>query len=85
MGPAVGISAGDELWVARYILEVYFRSHLLQTIDENCRTLFAFVLGDFLTNFLGLQRITEIAGVVVSLDPKPIPVSFSLNNLRFCC
>ncbi|KAL1825033.1 hypothetical protein DCAR_0313144 [Daucus carota subsp. sativus] len=39
VGPAVGISAGDELWVARYILE----------------------------------RITEIAGVVVSLDPKPIP------------
>lgn len=25
---------------------------------------------------LVLQRITEIAGVVVSLDPKPIPVSF---------
>lgn len=22
VGPAVGISAGDELWVARYILEV---------------------------------------------------------------
>ncbi|KAL8161191.1 hypothetical protein V2J09_012680 [Rumex salicifolius] len=39
VGPAVGISAGDELWVARYILE----------------------------------RITEIAGVVVSFDPKPIP------------
>ncbi|KAL2478951.1 Glutamine synthetase cytosolic isozyme 1-1 [Forsythia ovata] len=39
VGPAVGISAGDQLWVARYILE----------------------------------RITEIAGVVVSFDPKPIP------------
>ncbi|XP_071705592.1 glutamine synthetase-like isoform X1 [Rutidosis leptorrhynchoides] len=39
VGPAVGISAGDELWVARYILE----------------------------------RITEIAGVVVTFDPKPIP------------
>ncbi|CAN1812310.1 Glutamine synthetase nodule isozyme [Linum perenne] len=38
VGPAVGISAGDELWVARYILE----------------------------------RITEIAGVVVTFDPKPI-------------
>nr|CAD1832572.1 unnamed protein product [Ananas comosus var. bracteatus] len=38
VGPAVGISAGDELWVARYILE----------------------------------RITEIAGVVLSFDPKPI-------------
>ncbi|KAL0425211.1 UNVERIFIED_CONTAM: Glutamine synthetase cytosolic isozyme 2 [Sesamum radiatum] len=35
---SVGISAGDQLWVARYILE----------------------------------RITEIAGVVVSFDPKPI-------------
>nr|GMD32497.1 glutamine synthetase nodule isozyme [Ipomoea batatas] len=39
VGPSVGISAGDEVWVARYILE----------------------------------RITEIAGVVLSFDPKPIP------------
>ncbi|KAG2535777.1 glutamine synthetase root isozyme 2-like [Panicum virgatum] len=39
VGPTVGISAGDQVWVARYILE----------------------------------RITEIAGVVVSFDPKPIP------------
>ncbi|XP_077230093.1 glutamine synthetase cytosolic isozyme 2-like [Tasmannia lanceolata] len=38
VGPSVGISASDELWVARYILE----------------------------------RITEIAGVVLSFDPKPI-------------
>ncbi|KAF5734583.1 glutamine synthetase nodule isozyme [Tripterygium wilfordii] len=38
VGPAVGISAGDELWVARYLME----------------------------------RITEIAGVVLSFDPKPI-------------
>ncbi|KAG2710802.1 hypothetical protein I3843_04G046000 [Carya illinoinensis] len=38
VGPSVGISAGDELWAARYILE----------------------------------RITEIAGVVLSFDPKPI-------------
>ncbi|XP_038876259.1 glutamine synthetase cytosolic isozyme-like [Benincasa hispida] len=38
VGPSVGISAADELWVARYILE----------------------------------RITEIAGVVLSFDPKPI-------------
>ncbi|KAK2440411.1 glutamine synthetase nodule isozyme [Trifolium repens] len=38
VGPSVGISAGDEIWAARYILE----------------------------------RITEIAGVVLSLDPKPI-------------
>ncbi|KAJ6290767.1 hypothetical protein OIU78_026500 [Salix suchowensis] len=38
VGPSVGISAADELWAARYILE----------------------------------RITEVAGVVLSLDPKPI-------------
>ncbi|CAI0443934.1 unnamed protein product [Linum tenue] len=36
VGPSVGISAGDEVWVARYILE----------------------------------RITEVAGVVVSFDPN---------------
>ncbi|KAM7479610.1 hypothetical protein LguiA_027823 [Lonicera macranthoides] len=47
VGPAVGISAGDELWVARYILE----------------------------------RITEIAGCVVSFDPKPIPVRFFPSQL----
>jgi glutamine synthetase len=38
VGPCVGISAGDQLWMARYILE----------------------------------RITEIAGVVLTFDPKPI-------------
>ncbi|CAI8586052.1 unnamed protein product [Vicia faba] len=38
VGPAVGISAGDEIWVARYLLE----------------------------------RITETAGAVLSLDPKPV-------------
>ncbi|KAJ7515933.1 hypothetical protein O6H91_22G034800 [Diphasiastrum complanatum] len=38
VGPCVGISSGDQLWAARYILE----------------------------------RITEIAGVVVTFDPKPI-------------
>jgi hypothetical protein len=27
------------------------------------------------------QRITEIAGVVVSFDPKPIPVTISLPNI----
>ncbi|XP_031266402.1 glutamine synthetase cytosolic isozyme-like [Pistacia vera] len=42
VGPVVGISAGDELWVARYILEVIY----------------------------------EIAGVVLSFDPKPIQVNF---------
>jgi glutamine synthetase len=39
VGPSVGIAAGDELWIARFLLE----------------------------------RITEIAGVVLSFDPKPIP------------
>ncbi|KAI3783722.1 hypothetical protein L1987_42808 [Smallanthus sonchifolius] len=38
VGPCVGISAGDQVWVARYILE----------------------------------RITEMAGVVLSFDPKPV-------------
>ncbi|XP_073016742.1 glutamine synthetase cytosolic isozyme-like [Primulina eburnea] len=38
VGPSVGILSGDEVWMARYILE----------------------------------RIAEIAGVVVSFDPKPI-------------
>ncbi|XP_015956737.1 glutamine synthetase nodule isozyme [Arachis duranensis] len=38
VGPAVGITAGDQLWIARYILE----------------------------------RITEAAGVRLSLDPKPV-------------
>ncbi|KAL0397212.1 UNVERIFIED_CONTAM: Glutamine synthetase cytosolic isozyme 2 [Sesamum calycinum] len=49
VGPSVGISAGDQLWVARYILE----------------------------------RITEIAGVVVSFDPKPIQVTQLLFMLLF--
>ncbi|KAL2543375.1 Glutamine synthetase cytosolic isozyme 1-2 [Abeliophyllum distichum] len=60
VGPSVGISAGDQVWVSRYILE----------------------------------RITEIAGVVVSFDPKPIPglkKEFSYNKIlkdlkkEFCC
>jgi glutamine synthetase len=45
VGPALGISAADQLWAARYILE----------------------------------RITEIAGVVLSLDPKPIEVRIPLT------
>ncbi|XP_022948325.1 glutamine synthetase cytosolic isozyme-like isoform X2 [Cucurbita moschata] len=44
VGPSVGISAGDEMWVARYILE----------------------------------RITEIAGVVLCFDPKPIQGDWSV-------
>ncbi|URE24094.1 hypothetical protein MUK42_15831 [Musa troglodytarum] len=53
VGPCVGISAGDQLWVARYVLEP----------------------ADRLTRYrldLREQRITEMAGVVLSLDPKPI-------------
>ncbi|KAI3757101.1 hypothetical protein L6452_04634 [Arctium lappa] len=38
VGPSVGISAGDQVWMARYILE----------------------------------RITEMAGVIVTFDPKPV-------------
>jgi glutamine synthetase len=50
VGPAVGISSGDQLWASRYILE----------------------------------RITEAAGVVLSLDPKPIEVlSFPVFH-RYC-
>nr|VDC81982.1 unnamed protein product [Brassica rapa] len=41
VGPVEGISSGDQVWVARYLLE----------------------------------RITEISGVNVSFDPKPVPVS----------
>lgn len=33
-----------------------------------------------ISTLLVLQRITEIAGAVVSFDPKPIPVSFLVHN-----
>ncbi|KAJ1390725.1 Glutamine synthetase, catalytic domain [Sesbania bispinosa] len=49
VGPSVGISAGDELWAARYILE----------------------------------RITEIAGAVVTFDPKPIQHQVHERGWRF--
>jgi len=39
VGPCVGIDAGDDLWVSRYLL----------------------------------QRVCELFGIIVSLDPKPIP------------
>lgn len=39
VGPCEGISAGDELWVARYLL----------------------------------HRVAEEFGIVVTLDPKPMP------------
>ncbi|CAI0416285.1 unnamed protein product [Linum tenue] len=68
VGPSVGISAGDEVWAARYILEVI--NHLFVTLP----TVYICVI---LVNDVGFppeQRITEIAGVVVSFDPKPVPV-----------
>ena len=42
VGPAVGIAAGDEMFMARYLLE----------------------------------RVGELFGVVISFDPKPVPVRF---------
>ncbi|KMZ65104.1 Glutamate--ammonia ligase [Zostera marina] len=39
VGPTIGISVSDQLWMARYILE----------------------------------RITELEGVILTFDPKPIP------------
>ncbi|KAG6773691.1 hypothetical protein POTOM_021006 [Populus tomentosa] len=65
VGPSVGISAGDEVWVARYILEacVVILVNLFSSSVESSNILFCPVM----------QRIAEIAGVVVSFDPKPIP------------
>ncbi|KAJ6929569.1 hypothetical protein NC652_013448 [Populus alba x Populus x berolinensis] len=65
VGPSVGISAGDEVWVARYILEacVVILVNLFSSSVESSNILFCSVM----------QRIAEIAGVVVSFDPKPIP------------
>lgn len=37
VGPSVGISAGDEIWVARYILEVRFAATVWK--QSNCDTL----------------------------------------------
>ena len=93
VGPAVGISAGDQVWVARYILEVRRAApgspsapHVDRMRDAEtwravplvtvvCLSRRAFFFCFF---FLCWQRITEIAGVVVSFDPKPIPVTISL-------
>nr|VDC93864.1 unnamed protein product [Brassica oleracea] len=51
VGPVEGISSGDQVWVARYLLE----------------------------------RITEISGVNVSFDPKPVPVSGDWNGAGAHC
>uniref|UniRef100_A0A6N2M0Y9 glutamine synthetase n=2 Tax=Salix TaxID=40685 RepID=A0A6N2M0Y9_SALVM len=65
VGPSVGISAGDEVWVARYILEACTVTlvNLFSFSMEYSNVLFC----------SAMQRIAEIAGVVVSFDPKPIP------------
>ncbi|KAG2270479.1 hypothetical protein Bca52824_065034 [Brassica carinata] len=52
ISPTVGIGAGDQLWVARYILEL------------NKPPIYCF--------FALTSMITEICGVIVSFDPKPI-------------
>mgnify|MGYP003702325765 CR=1 FL=1 len=68
VGPSVGISAGDQVWVARYILEVWIMTFFYQYLKLWFRTVWSNATAP---NFF--QRITEIAGVVVSFDPKPIP------------
>jgi len=91
VGPAVGISAGDQVWVARYILEVRRAApgspsapHVDRMRDAETWRVVSLVTVVCLSrraffNLLpcGWQRITEIAGVVVSFDPKPIPVTIS--------
>jgi glutamine synthetase len=78
VGPSVGISSGDQVWVARYILEV--RRHVFlwtrtfvgrRRLVLSCPSMCDLCAAIFF--FFGLQRITEIAGVVVTFDPKPIP------------
>lgn len=73
VGPAVGISAGDEVWVARYILEV--------NTNSNTDQIFVSINYLFIDVSVSVQRITEIAGVVLSFDPKPIQVSLCYCNL----
>lgn len=88
VGPAVGISAADQLWAARYILEVCFWSlKMLLSSIEFALLMHTLYFLSFLLNpvvyvskncvtgwWCFMQRITEIAGVVLSLDPKPIEV-----------
>lgn len=75
VGPSVGISAGDELWIARYILEVLFSLHVINANAIDCTACAKMCIQSW-------QRITEIAGVVVSFDPKPIEVNiFQWNCL----
>jgi hypothetical protein len=41
VGPSVGIAASDQIWVARYILEVRFRSAALQVWTHRISEWFA--------------------------------------------
>lgn len=68
VGPVEGISAGDQVWVARYLLEVVIY------LNRFYRGIQASKIANVI--FLFWQRITEISGVNVSFDPKPVPVSF---------
>lgn len=75
VGPSVGIEAGDHIWCARYLLEV---RHFLDRLSNK------HVVYISLTWSIVWQRITEQAGVVLSLDPKPIQVlSISLMHPLF--
>lgn len=87
VGPSVGISAGDEVWVARYILEVlsafnWWHLSTIWSVLFQFSCYFVELECKLLIDLVVKQRIAEIAGVVVSFDPKPIPVSFLLCTLQ---
>lgn len=87
VGPSVGISAGDEVWVARYILEVlsafnWWHLSTIWSVLFQFSCYFVELECKLLIDLVVKQRIAEIAGVVVSFDPKPIPVSFLLCILQ---
>ena len=50
VGPCEGITMGDDLWVARFLL----------------------------------HRVAEEFGIIVTMDPKPMSVSFFLSIMVFC-
>ena len=81
----MGIASGDELWAARYILEVTHKFSLYICLEGSNMMLFLLCfIGVKNSVFCFQQRITEIAGVVVSFDPKPIPVSFFMAFHLIC-